>query len=56
MNNLIYTMSIMETLEKWSEKLKAWIMDNYGNPVLWVGILVVGIIFFKAMFSALNKD
>ncbi len=56
MNNLVYTMSIMKTLEEWSEKLKSWIMENYSNPLLWVGILVVGIVFFKTMFGTLNKD
>lgn len=56
MNNLIYVMSIMEKLQEWSDKLKSWIMDNYTNPLLWVGILVVAFIFFKAMFGSLNKD
>lgn len=56
MYNSIYFLSIMDKLQEWSDKLKSWIMDNYGNPILWVGILAVAFIFFKVMFSTLNKD
>ncbi len=56
MYNLVNVLDIIKTLEEWSDKLKAWIFDNYNNPVLWVGIVVVGVLFFKVMFSTLNKD
>ena len=53
---IIEVLGILKTLEKWSDKLKQFIFDNYSNPLLWVGILGVGFIFFASMFSALNKD
>jgi hypothetical protein len=54
--NSIYVLDFFKTLEEWSEKLEAWLDKNYGNPVLWVAILAIGILFFKMMFSTLNKD
>ena len=56
MNNYIYSLGVLETLQEWSDKLEAWIVKNYGNPLLWVGILVVAFLFFKVMFGTLNKD
>ena len=52
----IEVLGILKTLEKWSDKLKGFIFDNYNNPLLWVGILGVAFLFFAAMFSSLNKD
>lgn len=49
-------LTIMSKLEEWSEQLRAWIKDNYSNPILWVGILVVAFIFFKVLFDTLNKN
>lgn len=54
--NYMYAVTIMETLEKWSENLKSWIMENYGNPILWVGIVVVGLVLFKLLFGTLNRN
>lgn len=54
--NMIFLLDIMKTLEVWSEKLKAWIMDNYGNPLLWVGILLFGIVLLRGVFGTINKD
>ena len=56
MANLVNVMSIMSKLQEWSDQLKNWIFDNYNNPLLWVGILVVAFVFFKVMFGTLNKN
>ena len=53
---MISALSILSKLEEWSEQLRSWIYDNYNNPILWVGILAIAFIFFKVMFSSLNKD
>lgn len=53
---MVYYLGIMDTLEKWSEKFKDFIMDNYGNPILWVAILAFGILLFKTLYSGLNKN
>ena len=47
---------IIDTINKWSEEFKSWIFDNYNNPLLWVGILFVGIGFCMTVFHSLNKD
>ena len=52
----MYVLDIMKTLEVWSEKLKNWIMDNYGNPLLWIGILLIGIVMLKFVFGTIDKD
>lgn len=54
--NFVYVLDIIKTLEVWSEKLKGWIMDNYGNPLLWVGILGFGILLLKVVFGTIDKD
>ncbi len=56
MLKLMNTLTIMSKLSEWSDRLHAWIIDNYTNPVLWIGIVVVGVLFFKIVFGALNKD
>ncbi len=56
MYNYINCLDFFEKLQEWSDKFKEWIMSNYGNPLLWVGILIVAFLFFKIMFGTLNKD
>ncbi len=52
----MYYLSIMSKLEEWSEAIKAWIFENYSNPLLWVGIVIGGVVIFKTLFTVLNKD
>lgn len=54
--NLVGTLSIMKKLQEWSDKFKDFIMKNYSNPILWVGILVFGILLFKVLYGGLNKN
>ena len=54
--DIIYVLDLFKTLKEWSDKLEEWLLKNYGNPLLWVGIVLAGILFFKIMFGALNKD
>ena len=56
MNNYIEVLGIMDKFKEWSDKFKDFIMNNYGNPVLWVAILVFGILLFKVLYSGLNKN
>ena len=54
--NLLQILTLWETLEEYSDKLKNWIFDNYSNPLLWIGIVGGGFLIFKAVFSALNTE
>ena len=49
-------LNIIETLEKWSDTFKQFIMDNQSNPVLWIGIIVLGLAVFSFTYSSLNKN
>lgn len=49
-------MDFIGTIQKWSDKLRAIIVDNYSNPILWVSILAFGILLFKVLYSTLNRD
>lgn len=52
----LFGMDLFKVLEEWSEKLRAIVVDNYNNPILWVSILAFGILLFKILYSTLNKD
>lgn len=54
--NLLQVLTLWETLEEYSDKLKNWIFNNYSNPLLWIGIVGGGFLIFKAVFSALNTE
>jgi len=49
-------LDIMETLENWFQPLKDFIVENHGNPFLWVGLFILGLIIFSATYSALSKE
>ena len=46
----------MESLEKLSDTFKQFILDNQSNPVLWIGIVVLGVALFGFTYSALSKN
>lgn len=48
--------TIMETLEKWSEILKDFIIDNQSNPALWIGIVIIGLAIFGFVYNSLSKN
>lgn len=54
--NMLQVLTLWETLEEYSNKLRDWIFANYSNPLLWIGLVVGGFLIFKAVFSALNTD
>ena len=49
-------LGIMETLEGWVEAFRDFIIDNHSNPVLWVGIIVIGIALFGFVYNSLSKN
>ena len=53
---LLQVLSLWETLEEYSNKLRDWIFANYSNPLLWIGLVGGGFLIFKAVFSALNTE
>lgn len=49
-------LGIMESLEKVSDTFKQFILDNQNNPVLWIGLVVLGVALFGFTYSALSKN
>ena len=48
-------LTIWETLEKWSSDFKQFILDNNSNPLLWIGLLGVGLLVCYLVFEALSS-
>jgi hypothetical protein len=53
-------LSIWTDISNWfvefSEQVKEFFVDNSRNPVLWVGLVVLGLIIFEFTYKALSKD
>ena len=49
-------LGIMETLEGWVETFRNFIIDHHSNPVLWVGIIGIGIALFGFVYNSLSKN
>ena len=53
-------MDILTKIYKWIEKafqpIQDFIVKNHGNPLFWIGILVVTFMLFKFIFDALSKE
>lgn len=49
-------LGIMETLEKYANIFKEFIIKNHTNPLLWAGIILMALAIFGVVYSALNKD
>ncbi len=47
---------MIEQIEKWLEAIKQFFIDNQGNPLLYVGVFGIGLLFFTTVYNALNKD
>ena len=49
-------LGIMETLEKWADTFKEFIMRNHTNPFLWAVIILIALAVFGVVYSTLHKD
>lgn len=49
-------LSIIDTLNDWIEPFKDWVIDNHGNPFMWLAFVLIGIAIFGLTYSALNKN
>ena len=48
-------LGIMDSLNKMSENLKDWFIENGNNPILWLGIFLGGILLFSIVYNYLKK-
>ncbi len=47
---------MIEQFEKFLENIKNFFIDNQGNPLLFIGVFGIGLLFFTTVYNALNKD
>ncbi len=50
------TLSILDKLNEWIEPFKAWVIKNHGNPFMWLGFIILGLVVFTTTFSALHRN
>lgn len=48
--------NIMNSIEEVSDKFQDWIIENQSNPILWVGLLVLGMSVFYMTYNALQRE
>lgn len=48
-------LSIIDTLNEWVEPVRVWLDNNHGNPLLWLGLFLLGLAIFTFTYNALNK-
>lgn len=49
-------LTIWENIEQFFENVKGFFIENGNNPVLWIGLFLLGLIVFEIVFQALNKE
>jgi len=54
------TLSIIDSIKEFFGNIKEWFVENNSdagsNPILWIGIILVGLLIFELVFQALHKD
>lgn len=53
---MLYVLDILESIEKALKPVRDFIEDNYSNPIMWLGLFVLGLLVFQATYSALQKE
>lgn len=48
--------SIIETLDKWMEPVKEFIVKQQNNPLFWLLLFGIGIFVFTTVYRALQKE
>lgn len=48
--------NIWESLQKGSESIKNWIIAHQSNPLLWVGLFLLGLVVFFVTYNALQRE
>ncbi|MCI8778297.1 MAG: hypothetical protein HFI86_01970 [Bacilli bacterium] len=48
--------NIIETLGKWMEPVKEFMVRHQSNPILWLALFGLGIFVFVTVYRALQKE
>ena len=52
----MFLLSFYEQMQQWGSQIKDFILENGNNPLLWIGLFLGGLLIFKVVFYALNKN
>jgi len=50
------TLGIWQNIENFFGNIKEFFIEHGNNPLLWLGIFLLGLLVFELVFQALNKD
>ena len=53
---MINVLGIFETLQKWSNELKEFMLKNDQNVILFTCLFLAGVAIFAFAYSALHKE
>ncbi len=48
--------NIIDTLDKWMEPVKEFIVRHQSNPILWLALFGLGLFVFITVYRALQKE
>lgn len=49
-------LNLGEKLEELISPFKNFVIDNYGNPLMWFGFILIGVAIFSIVYSALHPN
>lgn len=50
-----FLLKIYKGFEKLIQPLHDWILENHGNPLLWIGVLIGSFLIFSFVYDRLRK-
>lgn len=49
-------LSLWDEMNQVAENFKEWIIEHSSNPLLWVGLFLLGLLIFAITYKALQKE
>lgn len=49
-------LSITDKIEQFISPFKKFILDNYGNPIMWFAFILIGIAIFSIVYTILHPN
>jgi hypothetical protein len=48
-------LNFIKTIEEWFAPVNNYIIENHGNPIFWIAIVIVGLAIFATAYSYFDK-
>lgn len=48
--------SMLSTLREFGLTFRDWLIENQRNPILWIGLFLLGLLIFALAYNALQKE